>query len=152
MTQLNGFFSLRTPHDLLDKLEFDYKRLTEASTESIQAQYAAFDFFVGAEHMPDWLKYTKGGSLNLYRDYPEGPIVSHVASGAKHFQVTKPQHTSVKNTESNGGIFDPDIFDADIFDCDSSLVIELENGVKEDVIELANRVLLYWQEKLLELS
>lgn len=143
---------MRTPQDLLDKLEFDHKRLSEASTESIQAQYAAFDFFVGAEHMPDWLKDTKGESLAHYRDYPEGPIVSHVASGAKHFRVTKPQHTSVKNTESNGGMFDPYVFDIHIFDCDSRLVIELENGVKEDVLELANRVLVHWKEKLLELS
>ena len=74
MSRLNGFFTLRTPADLLEKLEVDFNRLKAASQDSKEAQYAALDFFVCAEHIPDWMKHNNGDSLSAYRTYPEGPI------------------------------------------------------------------------------
>ena len=89
MSQLDGFFSLRTPRDLLSKLEADFTRLRAADPASIDAQYAAFDFFVTAKHLPDWLSRSIGGSLTQHRAYAEGALISHVANGAKHFRVDR---------------------------------------------------------------
>ena len=100
MSQLNGFFSLRTPKDLLAKLEADYDRLRDAIPTSVVAQYAAFDFFVTAEHLVDWQSNAAGGSLKSHRAYPDGALVWDVASGAKHFRLVDPKHTTVSYTRS----------------------------------------------------
>ena len=143
VTELDGVFSLRTPKDLLDKLESEFKRLTNADATSLEAQYAAFDFFVTAEHLPEWMSHGVGGSLSSHRAYPEGALVSHVASGAKHFHVLDPRHKSVSDTRS-AGIFDPKIFDPQIFDV-GRLVIELEDGSTDTVADVALRVLTHWR-------
>ena len=46
---VKGFFSLKTPHDLLTKLEADRDRI-EADPLDV---YAAFDFCVTAWHLVD---------------------------------------------------------------------------------------------------
>ncbi len=46
-----GFFALRTPQDLLAKLRHDHARLVDNPIDS----YAAFDFFVTANHLVDWI-------------------------------------------------------------------------------------------------
>jgi hypothetical protein len=79
MSQLDGFLALRTPRDLLRKLEADFARLGQSSLESIEAQYAAFDFFVTAEHLPDWIFAISGQTKSALRSYPEGKVVSHIA-------------------------------------------------------------------------
>lgn len=145
MSELNGFFCLRTAYDLRTKLEVDYNRLRESKPASIEAQYAALDFFVCAEHIPDWLTETEGGSKTRYRSYPEGAIVSHIANGAKHFRVKDTRHAAVKGTSTSNGIFDEKIFDPSIFDCAPRLVIELEDGTVIDVLELATQVISHWR-------
>jgi hypothetical protein len=49
MAKERGVFELPTPHDLLRKLRFDFGRFEAYPLE----QYAAFDFFVSASHLPD---------------------------------------------------------------------------------------------------
>lgn len=144
MTQLNGFFSLRTARDLREKLEVDFSRLFRADPSSIEAQYAAFDFFVCAEHIPDWLAETTGGSKGNHRSYPEGSLVSHIASGAKHFQVRDVRHTTVKDTMAIAGAFQDDAFDHSAFQV-AKLIIELESGEIADVLEVATRVISHWR-------
>ncbi|HRQ59871.1 MAG TPA: hypothetical protein PLN31_20845 [Azoarcus taiwanensis] len=148
MSELNGLFSLRTAQDLLDKLEADYRRLSQSDTASIEAQYAAFDFFVCAEHIPDWLKKTSGGSLANHRSYVEGAVVSHIANGAKHFRVEDPRHTTVRNTLTAPGVFDGNFFDPSVFACTPRLVVELESGDTADVLDLAAKVLSHWRNVL----
>ncbi len=46
----DGFAELRSPRDLLAKMEHDRRRMSADPTDT----YAAFDFFVTAEHMLDW--------------------------------------------------------------------------------------------------
>jgi hypothetical protein len=46
----SGFFQLKTAQDLFRKLENDFSRIKDDPLN----QYAAFDFFVTAEHMLDW--------------------------------------------------------------------------------------------------
>jgi len=148
MSELNGVFCLRTARDLREKLEFDYKRMLQSDPASVASQYAAFDFFVCAEHIPDWLAATSGGSKSSHRCYPEGSVVSHIANGAKHFHVKDPRHTAVKGTSTEQGFFEEKFFDPSLFDCVPRLVVELEGGATADVLELAAKVLSHWQRVL----
>jgi len=147
MSQLNGVFSLRTARDLREKLEVDFSRLSHSDPSSIEAQYAAFDFFVCAEHIPDWLAKTAGGSKSCHRSYRDGALVSHIANGAKHFQVKDTRHITVKDTTAIAGAFDAGAFDRSVFQI-AKLVIELESGASEDVLEVAARVIAHWRNVL----
>ena len=148
MTTLDGIFSLRTPLDLLGKLEADFRRIQASDPNSLAAQYAAFDFFVTAEHLPDWVKHASGGSLTSHRQYQDGAVVSHIASGAKHFHVEDERHKKASDTAIAGsfhsGSFSASSFDASSFDL-SRLVIHLENGESVEVLKVAEQVLLHWR-------
>ena len=92
MTTRFQFFDLKTPADLFRKLEGDLAAL-EASYQDTRI---AFNFFVTAEHLPDWL-----GKRDLIRQDAFLKIVSHIASGAKHFNLDDPRHHSVTSTEKS---------------------------------------------------
>jgi len=146
VTTLDGIFSLRTPLDLLGKLEADFQQIQSSDPHAQAAHYAAFDFFVTAEHLPDWVMHTSGGSLTSHRDYPDGALVSHIASGAKHFHVRDGRHKKAKGT-AVVGCFDPAVFDPSVFDV-ARLVILLENGKSVDVQKIAQRVIDHWRSML----
>jgi hypothetical protein len=146
VSQLDGVFALRTPDDLLVKLESDYVQLHSADPTSIEAQYAAFNFFVTAEHLADWVSAESGESLSSLRRYRDGGLVSHVASGAKHFRVRDRRHKTVADT-GFAGTFQADAFQADAFDV-GRLVVALEDGSTVDVLDVAERVLEYWRKKV----
>jgi len=96
MSDLQGLFSLKTSRDLPGKLEHDFKRLRTADPATADAHYAAFDFFVAAEHLLDWISRSIGGSLSSHRAYSQGPLVSHMANGAEHFRVDTTKHTTAR--------------------------------------------------------
>ena len=72
----NGFLHLTSSQALFDKLKHDFELLKEDSNDA----YKAFNFFVTAEHLPDWIKNTRIKDNN-----PFLRISSHLATGAKHF-------------------------------------------------------------------
>lgn len=84
----DGFLYLRTPHHLLKKLEWEYENLQANPGDA----WAAFNFFVTAEHMPDWC-----GCVPCKNVEPLLQVCSHIANGAKHFNLTNPKHKSVKS-------------------------------------------------------
>jgi hypothetical protein len=146
MSDLNGFFALRTPRDLLAKLEADHARLHRADPTSVEAQYAAFDFFVTAEHLADWVAEVTNVSKTKLRSYPDGALVSHIANGAKHFRVDTGRHSTAKDTRATVGAFQSNFQPGFTV---SILIIELENGAKERVLEVADRVLRHWEDTAL---
>jgi hypothetical protein len=93
--------------------------------------FAAFDFFVTAYHMVEWLHPGKSneskreqlkGSSNLLQ------TISHLANGAKHFQATHKQHASVKDATVTRGAFDSAAFSSDAFYV-GELRVELDGDV-----------------------
>ncbi len=94
---MRGFFLLRTANDLLQKLERDFKKLKQHPLDVD----LAFNFFVTAEHILDW-KYpgraNKSNREKLRNAEVRLQVTSHLASGAKHFDVEAKHHTSVKDT------------------------------------------------------
>lgn len=98
MSNFKGFAELRVPHDLVRKLEYDLERIRK----SPQDQYAAFDFFVTAEHIVDWIhpndkkaREAVRSSSSLLR------ITSHLANGVKHFEAKAKHHQSVADVEKS---------------------------------------------------
>lgn len=147
MSKVDGFFGLRTPRDLVDKLEADFNRLRSCPAISSEAQYAAFDFFITAEHLPEWLALATGGDKAKLRGYADGRLVSHIANGAKHFQVDPKRHNVVRQTQAHSGAFQRDAFQNNAFDV-PRLVIEQADGRVEAVVDVATRVLEYWKRQV----
>jgi hypothetical protein len=143
-----GFFELQTAQHLLKKLRHDFARLRESPVDS----YAAFDFFVTAYHILDWLH--PGDSNNTTRKQMERgsnllQVISHLANGSKHFYVTR--HHAVKDTIVRQAAVDPEAFDPTAFDATSELRIELDGkaasefGASMGVLELAAKALSFWE-------
>lgn len=143
-----GFFELKTPNDLFKKLEYDMKRLKLSPRDA----YAAFDFFVTAEHMLDWLYPNKPKQRTADRkDNRLLQICSHIANGSKHFEATGKHHKSVSDTIRHQGAFSSQF--SNQFDIDR-LEVELQDdaaakfGHIVPAVDLAARVLDYWKTKL----
>lgn len=96
MNECKGFSELKNAVDLVRKLEFDLERMKN----DMRDQYAAYDFFVTAEHIVDWVcpnnrsaqKHLRGSSVLLQ-------VASHIANGAKHFQTQDSRHKSVSGVK-----------------------------------------------------
>lgn len=84
---LKGFIGLFEAKDLFDKLKSDYKDFLANPNDP----YKAYNFFVTAEHLPDWIDEKK----IKYSD-PYLRICCHLATGAKHFGVTHKDKNSVE--------------------------------------------------------
>jgi hypothetical protein len=120
--------------------------------------YAAFDFFVTAEHIVDWLlpdrpgtsqsaaRKAKRESSDLLR------VTSHLANGAKHFQALARHHDSVADVKEQHGGFDSRAFSPRAFSPAafkmSGLNVHLEDGRILHVLTLAEDVLSYWNAEL----
>ncbi len=152
--RLKGFFELKRPEDLFKKLEHEYALLQGQPDNA----YHAFNFFVTAEHLLDWLF---PGSANRGKREVErkGSIVlqvcSHIANGAKHFEVEAKHHQSVSNTDGQGSYFAKGWFHknwwARGYFRESQLVVRLTGdaesafGKSITAIDLAGKTLEYWR-------
>jgi hypothetical protein len=93
-----GIFKLRTPRDLLAKLRREYERLRKKPTDTD----TAFNFFVTAEHILDWLypgKKNEAKRKAARKAEVLLQVVSHIASGAKHFDDLSGHHQSVQRSD-----------------------------------------------------
>jgi hypothetical protein len=134
-----NFFELRKAADLFRKLEADL-----ADLQASQGTRDAYNFFVTAEHLPDWL-----GKRGLVKQHALLRVVSHIANGAKHFVLDDKRHRSVRGTEKNryveAGYVAPGYYD-------EPLIIHLASDeAKElgtsaiDASDLAQRVMAFWK-------
>ena len=145
---MQGIFELKTPSDLLKKLEHDLARIEANLLDS----YAAFDFFVTAEHMLDWVYPNDKEARRQERDSRvELRICSNIANGSKHFEATAKQHDTVSDTRIHKGRFS-NAFSSGFVT--SRLMISLKGdadqtlGSEISVIAMANKVLAYWKGRL----
>ena len=150
MATFDGFAELRQPAHLVGKLEHDLKRMLAEPGDS----YAAFDFFVTAEHILDWQHPGYAGREHreaAKRDNLLLEITSHIANGAKHFIAGAAHHKSVAGIEKQGyadNYVEPGYVE-------ESIVIHLSEaeaaalGARQvGAAELAHRVLEYWRSQL----
>jgi hypothetical protein len=92
-------FGLMDPAALLAKLYHDFKRL-QADEGQPTMLYTAFDFFVTAHSLIDWLKNSTTGLTKTEVDKLRAPMIvkicADVANGTKHFRRDKKPYTSTK--------------------------------------------------------
>lgn len=146
MATFTGFGELRTPRDLVQKLQYDLERIRK----SPQDHYAAFDFFVTAEHIVDWIYPSdRIARENLRSSSPLLRITSHLANGGKHFEATARHHTSVVELEKSR-YAEPGYFAEDYVE--EPLVVFLTQGEEElmghrtiEAVFLAQQVFDYWK-------
>jgi hypothetical protein len=149
-TNHKGFGSLQTPSDLLSKLKHDLERM-KASPEDT---YAAFDYFVTAEHIIDWAYPDESPKRSeLRKNERMLEIVSHIANGNKHFQATQSRHKSVEKVTEHGGGLSPGSFDSNSYDPGSfqfsGLTISLNDGSNIYATKLAEKVYEFWRKKII---
>lgn len=148
---VKGFFEMQTAQDLLGKLNREYAQLQTSPLN----QDIAFNFFITAEHISDWL-YTgyapqmKSSREKLRNENVCLQVCSHIANGSKHFKTEAKHHKSVSGMSSKGA-FQRNAFQNDAFDV-TRLSIDLhEDAAKElgsssiEVVELAGRILKFWE-------
>jgi hypothetical protein len=153
---MKGIFELKTPHDLLKKLKYDLEQLKLQPRNS----YLAFNFLVTAEHMKDWI-YPGRENKNIRENLENGSallqVCSHVANGAKHFQVEAKHHKSVKDTRKTGGYWGASYWASGVFAGSfwgkGALVVQLEGeaetqfGSSIGVVDLAERIVSFWESR-----
>lgn len=134
------FFELLTPKDLFQKIEEDLTQLEKSNDDP----KIAFNFFVSVEHLPDWL-----GLRKLVRENCILRIVSHIANGAKHFNLRDKRHKSVLKAEKSRYV-EKGYFEEGYVE--EPLVIYLsEDETKEigsseiDAVKLAREVVEFWR-------
>src|SRR5262245_55903517 len=155
--RMHGFFELKTPSDLLHKLEREYERW---KADPLNVDHA-WNFFVTAEHLLDWLGRRHNGppllggeSINKFRtDRPHLRICSHLANGGKHFRPNPKQHTSVASTRQRPGYVKPGYVKPG-YGKSSTLMVDLTPDEQKalslaelsiEALTLAADVLAFWQ-------
>ena len=149
---IKGFIPLQTPQDLLAKLEHDLGRMESDPTDA----YAAFDFFVTAEHLLDWLHPDsangKADREKLRNQYEILQTVSHLACGAKHFDGLRNYHKAVDSQSFSDGRFSSKSFSTASFDPGSfefaGIAIKLTTGENKFAVDLAKEVYEFWRGSL----
>jgi hypothetical protein len=151
---MKGIFELKDARDLLAKLRRDYKKLTENPIDSD----AAFNFFVTAEHMPEWAYPGKKSKHSQLRDTIPLNVCSHIANGAKHFEATATRHKSVADTKREGAWFSSgwgfDKYFGPAWGFQGRLTVHLDGDVQAQLgrsitaLELADMVLKFWEKEL----
>lgn len=99
-----GIFDLNEPKHLLAKLDRELRRLRNEPDDVDHA----FNFFTTAEHILDWLYPGYPGKSQREAARNGDPLlatVSHLATGAKHFDKLGAQHQSVAKTDHQKGIW-----------------------------------------------
>ncbi|SRR5712692_11511104 len=148
---MKGFFELKTASDLLRKLKHDLEQLKKNPRDV----YCAFNFFVTAEHMLDGsYPRQKNRQNNLKKCSVYLLICSHLANGAKHFEVDPNRHKSAADAKSTGSYWPEGYFSSNYFPQNywpkGRLVMQLQGsaerqlGKQISVIELAEKVFQFW--------
>jgi hypothetical protein len=149
----DGIFGLTSPLDLLDKLVYDFERL-KAEEGKQAVLYTAYDFFVTAYSIVDWVKNHKPKQVTT--PYPMIiKICGDIANGSKHFRRNRQPMTTLKTHSAPPG-FDPEVFDLNVFQTTWSAWVELDPieaqavSVPElcPVLALAEKALEHWRHTL----
>jgi hypothetical protein len=137
------FFDLKTPADLFCKLEGDLVALES----SYQDTRIAFNFFVTAHHLPEWL-----GKSDLIQKHPFLRIVKHIANGAKHFVLNDPKLQSVASTEKSRyiqqGYYEPGYFQEPLLIHLSPDEAHEMNTSTIDAVTLGRQVVEFWRQHI----
>jgi hypothetical protein len=135
-----GFLLLSTAGSLFEKVKHDYEVLQGNQLDP----YSAFNFFVTAEHLPEWL-----GKQELKYSNPYLRICSHLATGAKHYIVTHKNKTQVESSSVDIYVEEGHVV-GDYFE--EVLTIQLSEVEAENIgassipiLKLADKIVEFWE-------
>jgi len=148
MKSNKGFIELRNVSDYWRKLNFDYAKLKENDNDI----YLAFNFFVTAYHLIDWIfegKHSKERSELNGKSLIK--ICNHIVTGIKHFEPDPKRHNSVVEMEKERyveeGFVEEGFFeDPIIIYLNEKLKLEYGESIK--VMDLAQRIMEFWKAEL----
>jgi hypothetical protein len=108
---MRGWGELQTAEDLAGKVQRDFKRL-QSSPRNVDA---AFDFFVTAFHLLDWVHPDtdpnyQTGRMALRTQEPLLDIAGHLCNGAKHFGAAR--WNQVERVSQRGAYWKPGYWSA----------------------------------------
>jgi hypothetical protein len=120
---------------------------------AMESEYAAFDFFVTAEHLVDWhCPGDPAAQKSLRQTEILLQVVSHLANGAKHFRATAKHHTSVAALQREGYAEDGYVesgYSSDVLTVELSQKEAQVLGYQRiEAYELALRVVSFWRKRL----
>lgn len=135
----SGLFQLKTAGDLFSKLQWELDKFREDPSNP----WLAFNFFVTAEHLPDWID-----KKSLRRSEPLLRVCSHLANGGKHFKTDR--HSSVSNAERDG-VFEEGVYEKGVFEEWLTITLETDEatelGYKEiKAVPLAEQLVTWWED------
>jgi hypothetical protein len=142
-----GVFDLQNPADLFAKLGRELARLENAPNDVDHA----FNFFVTAEHMLDWRFPDPGGKSTRAAWRKREPLlqlVSHIASGAKHFEGLGDHHSSLIGSGLHHRHPNPmmrRMMPSQLCIAAGGEVAAMLGGARVTAISLAKTVYAFWQ-------
>ena len=146
-----GVWHLSEPRELLAKLRREFERMRTAPHDPDHA----FNFFVTAESLVDWLHPGDSAQQRTLRNsHPLLQAVSHLASSAKHFDHLYPHHQAIDKTHLAGAPPPLLMYSLTHFPDHPIQGLHLRVSLTGDAaaslgqtieaIDLAGRVLAYW--------
>lgn len=150
MSLKHQLYKLETAFDLVVKLRHDLESLRSAPNDG----YLAFNFFVTAETITDWIHPGRANQKNretLRTSNIELQVCSHIANGLKHFDVEAKHHntvSAVENEDGYGGEYYRDYAPA-YYGC--KIMVTLDGDAKTkygsciDAVSLAEAILGFWE-------
>ena len=153
---MKGIFELKTPADLRAKMRRD---LAKMKSEPLNPDHA-FNFFITSEHMLDWVypgNANKAKRTNARQNSIYIEACSHLASGAKHFEVESKHHKSVSSASTTHyglwpqSLWPKSLWPNSLWPGRPKLVVRLKDtaatqlGQDIGVIELADKIMEYWE-------
>ncbi len=148
MKNNKGFIELRNVDDYWKKLNFDFENLKQ-DDENV---YVAFNFFVTAYHLIDWIfegQYTE--ERTVLNRKPIVKLCNHVANGIKHFETKAKRHNSVDEIKKDryieeGYVAEGYVESPIVIYLDDNMIPEFGESIK--IAELAEKVMKFWKLEL----
>jgi len=146
MKNNKGFIELNNVTDYWEKLLHDYDELKKSDEDA----YKAFNFFVTAYHLLDWIfegKYPE--ERTKLNNIPLLKICSHIANGIKHFEPIR--HDAVKEVEKEG-VYEEVVYEEGIYErpiiihLDDDFITGIGNSIR--ISDLADKVIEFWKKEL----
>jgi hypothetical protein len=132
-----------------------HRELDRLRTDPLDVD-TAYNFFVTAWHLLDWVHPDPGGKEQRKAERDASPLLQlcdHVANGAKHFQVTHKQHQSVVDLEARPPLYPSEsLYPSEgLYPSAGAPMVHLTDAAsallgteRMTAVELAERVREYW--------
>jgi hypothetical protein len=147
MKNNQGFGKLVTVEDYWNKLCWEYDELKNDSHNT----YKAFNFVITAYHLLEWIAPKPIGGQNvewpqIKQNIQHLKVCEQLANGAKHFEVDKKRHKSVKTLKSDGYVEEGYVEEGYF---EEQIIITLSDSSTLTILDLAESLMSDWSNELL---